>query len=125
MSKEDNIYFKAFMDALKELKTHTEPSPETIKFIASTSEQLKVINKHFEKDGIIDRIERHVLHTNGRVKKLEIKYYMAVGALIIISSISGYIINDIIKSKDKIHEIDLKIMGMESKVNNIDNRFEK
>lgn len=93
---------------------NTTPSKPTQEFIIKATEHLKSIDKHFKdcdgEKGIIPRIEDHVMKTNGRVKKLELKAAFATGAIVIISMVGGFFINELINYREKVEEHSKQIL---------------
>ena len=103
----------------KQGKKHSEPSEGTMGMISDIKTSLSIIHSHFITDqakgidGIVPRIERQTINHTGRLSKLEMKYWIASGAIIVLGWVSGFAVisvKDLVKQvqtdHDKITEID-------------------
>ena len=110
--------FKVWTEHLiKKIPCH-ETAPETEKMISSLSGDIKSLHAHFEDKngikGIIPRIEEQTTKHNGRLRKLEMKYWVASGAIIILGWVSGLAIMEVKDWTQKIESNSDKILLIDS-----------
>ena len=115
---------EAYNFAKKELEKHYGPSQDTLDMVGDIKSSLAVLHSHFIVDkknsikGIIPRIEEQTTKHNGRLRKLEMKYWIASGAIIVLGWVCGYAVMGV---KDWTKQV----QANHDKITEIDARFEK
>lgn len=82
---EDKIVSPYDLVSKEHCETNTNKMLEKMGQLPVILEKIENINKHFDKEGMVSKIESHVEKTNGRVRKLETWRSFLLGGWAVIS----------------------------------------